>query len=51
MNAMLALILIIVGAGLFAAGFILPAGDVLVWVGGLLIAGSVLGPFMFPAKA
>lgn len=49
MPAMLALILIVVGAGLFAAGFIV--ADVLVWVGGLLIVASVLGPLMFPAKA
>lgn len=51
MSAMLALILILVGAGVFAAGFLVPAGDVLVWVGGLLIVASVLSPFMFPAKA
>jgi len=49
MNAMLALILMVVGTGLFAAGFLV--ADVLVWAGGLLIAFSVLGPFLFPSKA
>lgn len=49
MSAMMALVLIVLGAFVFAAGFLV--ADVLVWVGGLMITAAVLFPFMFPAKA